>query len=425
MKQNIQSTKYVIWLYDVTAKEYKIISENFPENLYEIKDIGNDFSYFKNIDNLQIFDKPDIVICDNRSMINNNITSMLLKNHSALIKVTTQKQITNNDLDVLDNRTSGYFFELNDEEIVERVKDEKTRQYITRETTKLEKSIKQINVAIQISQEYKWKYINVLLAKELRKDSNIDNELKLGKSLGYVSKQYLFKLARALNDIISFKDNYTSEHCDRVASYAEALGHAINMSNEDIEDLILAAYLHDIGKIAIPDAVITKTEKLNDLEFELMKKHTQIGGTILPGEQLGYLKEAVEGHHERYDGTGYPKGLKGEQISKFAQILAIADSFDAMTSQRTYNKVKSAEEAFEDLRRHTKPYGDGDGLGVFYNPKLVEPFIKVISNSQTMMEKLAQSKTIADIKYKEQEKLNQQKQETDKKLTKTGGMFHE
>ena len=93
MKQIVQNAKYVIWLYDVTAKEYTIIKEKFPENLYEIKDIGNDFSYLKNIDKLETFDKPDIIICDSKSIINNEITSILLKNHSALIKVTTQKQM--------------------------------------------------------------------------------------------------------------------------------------------------------------------------------------------------------------------------------------------------------------------------------------------------------------------------------------------
>ena len=170
-----------------------------------------------------------------------------------------------------------------------------------------------------------------------------------------VTREYLFKIALILNDFISFKDHYTADHCKRVAVYSEALAIEIGLSSEEIEDIILSAYLHDIGKVALPDAVITKPSGLNDFEFGLMKKHVDLGASILPDNLYLNIKAAIRGHHEKYDGTGYPDNLEGNNITLYAQILAIADSFDAMTSQRSYNRVKSANEAFEDLILHTIP----------------------------------------------------------------------
>ena len=351
---------------------------------------------------MHILQKPDIVICDIDSLIDNKIINILYESHCSLAKVSTKKQQVN-----LDNT-----FELTNE----KVEEVKKGKQIT--TTKTEKSMKQIIDMCQLSNIMKLQILTNLGAKNIYKSMDIEADLNSGKSVNYISKKYLFKLAQTLNDFISLKDNYTRGHCERVANYAEALGHALGMNEEELENLILAANLHDIGKIALPDAVITKTDKLNDLEFNLMKKHVELGATLLPANQLGYLKDAVRAHHEKYDGSGYPDGLKDEQIPLLAQILAIADSFDAMTSQRSYNRVKSAEEAFEDLKRHTRPYGNGDGLGAFYNPKLVDKFIDVISNSKTTMDNLEEAKRQADLNINYKEEQDKQKQKRDKQLVK-------
>ena len=254
--------------------------------------------------------------------------------------------------------------------------------------------------------------------QETSKTINVEEELKSGKTFSEVTTDYLFKLADHLNTFITFKDFYTSGHCKRVAAYAEALGHYLKLSNKEIEEFILAANLHDIGKIALPDAIINKTGKLDDLEYKLMQSHVKLGASILPDDKFSDLKDIVKAHHERYDGTGYPDGLKGNEIPFFAQILAIADSFDAMTSQRSYNKVKSAEEAFLDLQLHTKPYGVDGGLGVFYNPELVPKFIEVISNSNTIMTQLAEEKAMADLRYDYKEKQDKKKNDMDVQLSK-------
>lgn len=387
MQNNYENKKYTIWLYNISAKEYMIIQNYLPEEHFEIIDINNDYSKFNKLENLPIFEKPDVVVCDIDSKIDDKISSILYKSDCGLAKVTTKKQ----DF-ILDNT-----FELTNEVI--------TKNGENTSTTKTKKSMDQIMDLCQLANFKKVQKLTKLGAKSIYQSIDIDKELESGKSTEYISTKYLFKLANTLNDFISLKDNYTRGHCERVANYAEALGHALDMNEKELENLILAANLHDIGKIALPDAVITKTERLNDMEFGLMKKHVELSSLLLPGNELGFLRSTVRAHHEKYDGSGYPDGLKSNQIPQLAQILAIADSFDAMTSQRSYNKVKSAEEAFEDLKRHTKPYGIDDGLGMFYNPDLVDKFIEVISNSKTTMDNLRDAKEQADLKisYKVEE----------------------
>lgn len=387
MKQNYKNSKYIVWLYDINSREYLIIKKYLPEEHFEVLDIANDYTKFFELKNKHILEKPDVVICDIESKIDNKIIEALYNAHCGLAKVSTKK------IDI----PLGNSFELSDEEIEIR----KNKKYI--KMTKSELSINKIIDMCQMSNIGKLQKITNLQATETYSNINVNKKLEKGSSFENISKEYLFKLANTLNNFIEFKDNYTAGHCERVATYSEALGIALGLDEKQIEDLILAANLHDIGKIALPDAVITKTGKLNDLEFNLMKKHVELGTLLLPSNSLGYLKESIRAHHEKYDGTGYPDGLKGNEIPQFAQILAIADSFDAMTSQRSYNKVKSAYEAFDDLKRHTKPYGVEDGLGVFYNPEYVDKFIKVISKSKTIMENLDKAKKQADLNYQYKE----------------------
>ena len=137
--------------------------------------------------------------------------------------------------------------------------------------------------------------ITKIQAKEIYNSIQVNKQIQGGKTIETVSKEFLFKLANTLNNFIELKDNYTAGHCQRVANYAEALSQELGLNEEQLEDLILAANLHDIGKIALPDAVITKTTKLNDLEFNLMKKHVELGALLLPGDQLGYLNSISKG----------------------------------------------------------------------------------------------------------------------------------
>ncbi len=147
----------------------------------------------------------------------------------------------------------------------------------------------------------------------------------------------LVGLARALTSSIDAKDPYTFGHSERVARISVELAREMGMTDEELNDIYLAGLLHDIGKIGIPDAILGKPAALNDEEMEVIKQHVTIGYKILQGlEPIAHLLPGVLYHHEHYDGGGYPEGLKGESIPLLARIIAVADSYDAMSSSRPY-----------------------------------------------------------------------------------------
>lgn len=175
-----------------------------------------------------------------------------------------------------------------------------------------------------------------------------------------------------LAETIEKRDPYTGGHTRRVRDYSLAIGRMICLSDSDIHRLELAAVLHDIGKIGVRDNVLLKNGRLTDEEFEEIKKHTNYGEEIL--NHIKHFKDIIPGvkhHHERYDGRGYPDGVKGEDIDITARIIAIADTFDAMTTDRPYRKGLSLEVAFEELKRCS---------GTQFDPELVNAFLMAFDN---------------------------------------------
>jgi putative nucleotidyltransferase with HDIG domain/PAS domain S-box-containing protein len=171
-----------------------------------------------------------------------------------------------------------------------------------------------------------------------------------------------------LVSVIDAKSPWTKGHSERVTSYAKKIAHDLKLDNEWIETLTLGGLLHDIGKIGTYDTVLDKAGPLTPEEYELVKKHPQKGADILaPIKQLKNVVPIIKHHHERYNGEGYPDGLKGEAIPIGARILSVADSFDAMVSDRPYRKSSSREYAFLRLKELS---------GVFFDPKIVEIFLK-------------------------------------------------
>ncbi|MBP0977917.1 MAG: HD-GYP domain-containing protein [Oscillospiraceae bacterium] len=143
--------------------------------------------------------------------------------------------------------------------------------------------------------------------------------------------------ATALANAIDAKDKYTHGHSRRVAKYSEKIAHYAGKTEKECEDIYFAALLHDVGKIGIQDSIINKDGKLTDEEYAIIKTHPVIGKQILSSiSQSPYLSIGANYHHERYDGNGYPEGLKGEDIPDLARIIAVADAYDAMTSKRSY-----------------------------------------------------------------------------------------
>lgn len=174
----------------------------------------------------------------------------------------------------------------------------------------------------------------------------------------------------SLANAIEAKDKYTEGHTDRVSHYAVALAEAAGMNEKEQNIVRMAGVLHDIGKIGVPDKVLNKNGSLDKDELSIIFAHPERGVRILaPLRSLGGVREVVLYHHERYDGKGYPAGLKGEQIPLNARIIAIADSYDAMTTNRSYRKGLAKEDAIKELRKFA---------GLMWDPDLVELFIKVL-----------------------------------------------
>jgi putative two-component system response regulator len=150
---------------------------------------------------------------------------------------------------------------------------------------------------------------------------------------------------------IEARDAYTDGHCQRLARYATALGEALRLGDEDLATLYRGGFLHDLGKIAIPDALLQKPARLTDAEFDLMKSHTVIGERLCGKlRSLGPVRSVVRHHHERLDGTGYPDGLRGDAVPLLAQIVGIADVYDSITTTRPYRAAASPLWAYEELR---------------------------------------------------------------------------
>jgi putative nucleotidyltransferase with HDIG domain len=175
-----------------------------------------------------------------------------------------------------------------------------------------------------------------------------------------------------LADIIDKRDAYTAQHSYRVANYCEAIAHKLKLNQSDYETLITAARVHDLGKISVPDSILLKNQRLQPEERNLIIDHATVGFTIL--SNLRFYKSGAKfvfHHHERYDGTGYPHGLKGDQIPLGARIMAVADSYDAMTSDRPYRKAMSAEQALAEII---------DNSGTQFDPGIVEVFVQIVRN---------------------------------------------
>ncbi|MFC1544771.1 HD-GYP domain-containing protein [Gemmatimonadota bacterium] len=179
----------------------------------------------------------------------------------------------------------------------------------------------------------------------------------------------------AMANAIEAKDEYTEGHNDRVSQLAVMLAQAGGLGLKEMEQVRMGGILHDIGKIGIPDKVLNKQGPLNGEEFAMIRSHPHQGERILlPLRSLKEVGDIVLSHHERYDGKGYPDGLSGEDIPLHARIVAIADSFDAMTTNRPYRKALSRERAIGELIQ---------GAGSMWDPELVHLFIKVLQNGES------------------------------------------
>ncbi|WJW74984.1 HD domain-containing protein [Thiohalobacter sp. IOR34] len=179
-------------------------------------------------------------------------------------------------------------------------------------------------------------------------------------------QETLLRLAKAGE----YRDEETGNHVVRMAKYARLIAEAMGLEREEAEIIELAAPMHDIGKIGIPDDILLKPDRLPPEEFEIMKRHTVIGYEILKDSPSQYLQMGAVialGHHEKFNGTGYPHGLRGEDIPLSARIVAVADVYDALTSARPYKRAWEADEAFEFMQRNSGTHFDPRCLDAFHS----------------------------------------------------------
>ena len=206
-------------------------------------------------------------------------------------------------------------------------------------------------------------------------DTTVNGVKKLEESGApkYIYQEYESTVF-ALTAAIDTKDHYTFRHSNNVAYYATSLGEALGMNQDTIEMLRQAALLHDVGKIGIPESILNKPGRLTEEEFGVVKGHVEASiGIIKHLPSLDYVIPAVTGHHERYDGGGYPRGIAGENIPLTARILCVADSFDAMVSKRCYKPGIPLKRVMEILREEA---------GQQFDPRLVEAFLSLLASGR-------------------------------------------
>jgi len=199
----------------------------------------------------------------------------------------------------------------------------------------------------------------------------INQKSEIELSLKKLDDAYL-NTVFALSNAVDARDPYTAGHSERVSKISMLLSRELKLSEETLEILEYTGLFHDIGKMGIPDHILNKSGKLTDEEYEVIKKHPDIGINIL--SNVDFLAKAlpiIRHHHEKYSGNGYPCGIKGEEVPLGSRIIAIADTYDAMTMDRPYRQLFSHDAAVAEIQKHS---------GTQFDNKLVDVFMKIESS---------------------------------------------
>jgi len=223
---------------------------------------------------------------------------------------------------------------------------------------------------------------NLLRLRQHQLDLQHNNVL-LAQQVEESLKDTLFRLARAGE----FRDSDTGNHILRIGKYSRLIAEGLGLSEEFCELIELASPMHDLGKIGIPDHILQKRGTLSETEWHMMRRHTIIGHEILSGSDSKYMKVGASialNHHEKYDGSGYPNGLKGIDIPVEARIVAVADVFDALTTVRPYKESWSFEGAIKFLQ---------DSANIHFDPGCIESFIKQIDKVKAIYQSLQEKDT--------------------------------
>lgn len=237
-------------------------------------------------------------------------------------------------------------------------------------------TIKRLDIQGYCEKSDKFDQLLLLIESAIKSVKQMDeikriNE-KLEDSKDQLEQAYL-DMVQTLRYTVEAKDSYTRGHSDRVSEYSVLIGEKLGLSAEQIKTLRIGGLFHDIGKIGIPDSILLKPAKLTDEEYSQIKNHPSIGAHILGSAAIFQdIIPIVKHHHERYDGNGYPSKLKGEEIPYLARIAAVADTFDAMTSRRSYRGPIDVEHVKEEIKRCE---------GTQFDPQIAEVFLEMLNNN--------------------------------------------
>ena len=236
-------------------------------------------------------------------------------------------------------------------------------------------TIKRLDIQGYCEKSDKFDQLLLLIESAIKSVKQMDEIKRINEELSEsnekLEKAYL-DMVQTLRYTVEAKDTYTRGHSDRVSEYSVLIGEKLGLPEDQIKTLRIGGLFHDIGKIGIPDSILLKPDKLSDDEYSQIKNHPSIGAHILGSAEIFKdIIPIVKHHHERYDGNGYPSRLKGEEIPYIARIAAVADTFDAMTSRRSYRGPIDIEHVKEEIKRCE---------GTQFDPQIAEVFLDILNN---------------------------------------------
>ena len=377
----------VFLLIHIFRKKHSTLKLPFPK-LYQNYSFNN-YSFKTNF-------KPSIIAVIKEQGISDSLALFFEKSGYSFTGVTNKKDLLNKleakNYDIL--LVDCSIIKINSALFLEQIRKINAHLYILLLTDPKDSIISYQKIKDLDIQGYceKWKDFNQLL---LLIESGIQsvvqkNEIKqinsqLFDTYEQLEKSYIESI-KTLRYIVEAKDTYTRGHSDRVSAISVLIGKELKLSNEDLRKLEIGGLFHDIGKIGISDTILQKDGKLTESEYTEIKKHPNIGANILSSSSIFKdIIPIVKYHHERYDGKGYPEQLSGNKIPYLARITAIADSFDAMTSKRSYKKSLSIEYAISEFERCK---------GTQFDPKIAELFISLLKNEPNKIKEIQQRHSV-------------------------------
>ena len=236
-------------------------------------------------------------------------------------------------------------------------------------------TIKRLDIQGYCEKSDKFDQLLLLVESGIKSVKQMDEIKRINEELSEsnerLERAYL-DMVQTLRYTVEAKDTYTRGHSDRVSEYSVLIGEKLGLPEDQIKTLRIGGLFHDIGKIGIPDSILLKPDKLSDDEYSQIKNHPSIGAHILGSAEIFKdIIPIVKHHHERYDGNGYPSRLKGEEIPYIARIATVADTFDAMTSRRSYRGPIDIEHVKEEIKRCE---------GTQFDPQIAEVFLDILNN---------------------------------------------